>query len=161
LDDDPAELGAQAARTGSESVVGRVRERLVSHLASLRPRERQQAVTLAGPHRDDMTFLSGNVDLRTYGSRGQQRLAALSLRLAEVAFMESVTSERPVLLLDDVMSELDPQRRRFLQGVVREHEQVLVTATEPDVFDDAFRRAADLYRVEAGAILPAPPGEGT
>src|SRR5439155_23733909 len=92
------------------------------------------------------------VDLRTYGSRGQQRTAALSLKLAEVALMELYTGERPVLLLDDVMSELDPARRRYLQDVVLEHEQVLLTATELSGFTPEFLSQASVYQVAEGQI---------
>ena len=144
-------LGARAAGQAAE-VEAQVRERFAARLSALRPRERQQAVTLAGPHRDDVAFLLGDVDLRTYGSRGQQRTAALSLKLAEVALMQRYTGERPVLLLDDVMSELDPRRQRFLQDVVQEHEQVLLTATELSFFSPEFLAQASLHRVEAGAI---------
>jgi DNA replication and repair protein RecF len=152
LDEDPAALGARAAAGQAAEVEAQVRERFADRLLALRPRERQQAVTLAGPHRDDVAFLLGAVDLRTYGSRGQQRTAALSLKLAEVALMQRYTGERPVLLLDDVMSELDPRRQRFLQDVVQEHEQVLLTATELSFFSPEFLAQASLYRVEAGAI---------
>ena len=96
--------------------------------------------------------LVNGINMLTYGSRGQQRTAALSLKLAEVALMERYTGERPVLLLDDVMSELDPRRQRFLQDVVQEHEQVLLTATELSFFSPEFLAQASLYRVEAGAI---------
>jgi DNA replication and repair protein RecF len=142
---------AAAAPAGA---VARLREGFTAQLAAVRGRERQQAVTLVGPHRDDAGFHAGEVDLRVYGSRGQQRAAALSLKLAEVELMQQYTSERPVLLLDDVMSELDPHRRRFLQRVLQEQEQqqVLLTATELAFFDEDFLRHTDVYQVEAGTI---------
>jgi DNA replication and repair protein RecF len=154
LDEDPTALGEAAANGHEASVETRVRECFTARLAALQPRERQQGVTLAGPHRDDVAFLLGEVDLRSYGSRGQQRTAALSLKLAEVALMQHYTGERPVLLLDDVMSELDPRRQRYLQGVLQEHEQVLLTATELSIFSPDFLNQASLYRVEAGAVSP-------
>jgi DNA replication and repair protein RecF len=155
LDEDPAALGVAAANGQEANVEARVRECFAARFAALRPRERQQGVTLAGPHRDDVAFLLGEVDLRSYGSRGQQRTAALSLKLAEVALMQRYTGERPVLLLDDVMSELDPRRQRYLQGVLQEHEQVLLTATELSIFSTDFLSQASLYRVEAGAVSRA------
>ena len=150
-------LAERAAGTGEDEVAAAVRQCFAAQLAALRPRERAQGVTLAGPHRDDVAFLLGDVDLRTYGSRGQQRTAALSLKLAEVALMQQYTGERPVLLLDDVMSELDPHRQRFLQGVVREHEQVLVTATDLSFFAADFLQQATVYHVVAGTVTPSPP----
>jgi DNA replication and repair protein RecF len=92
------------------------------------------------------------MDLAVYGSRGQQRSAALALKLAEVDFLQAETGEQPILLLDDVFSELDEERRGYLLGMVRKLEQVLLTTTElhalpADVLDGAAR-----YLVEAGAI---------
>jgi DNA replication and repair protein RecF len=147
---------AGGAGGAGEDAVARVRERFAAQLVAGRARERQQAVTLAGPHRDDAGFYAGEVDLRVFGSRGQQRSAALSLKLAEAELMHHYTGERPVLLLDDVMSELDPHRRRFLQAMVQEQaehqQQVLLTATELAPFGGDFLRHADVYQVEAGAI---------
>jgi DNA replication and repair protein RecF len=74
-------------------------------------REIDQAVSLVGPHRDDFSFVLDDVDLNTYGSRGQQRLAVLALKLAEADWMRAEIGELPVVLLDDVLSELDPQHR--------------------------------------------------
>ena len=135
-------------------MLAQVRERLSTGLAELRPRERQQAVTLAGPHRDDVAFLAGDVDLRLYGSRGQQRTAALALKLAEVALMQRYSDERPVLLLDDVMSELDPQRRALLQQMMGSQDQVLLTATDLSFFSESFLAGARRFRVAGGAVTP-------
>lgn len=129
-------------------------ERFSARLAELQRRERLQGVTLAGPHRDDIAFLAGAVDLRAYGSRGQQRTAALALKLAEVGLMQETTGERPVLLLDDVMSELDPRRRAYLQQVVLEQEQVVLTATEPAIFEPEFLAQAARFHVQAGTVTP-------
>ncbi len=130
-------------------------ERFSARLAELQRRERLQGVTLAGPHRDDIAFLAGSVDLRAYGSRGQQRIAALALKLAEVGLMQETTGERPVLLLDDVMSELDPRRRAYLQQVILEQEQVVLTATELAFFAPEFLAQAARFHVRAGTITPA------
>ena len=98
-------------------------------------REIDQAVSLVGPHRDDFTFVLDGVDLNTYGSRGQQRLAVLALKLAEADWMRAEIGELPVVLLDDVLSELDPQRREYVLQRVAEPEpthqrQVWITTTE-------------------------------
>ncbi len=149
-----AETEALAQRAGpdEEQALAGIRERFARRLGALRPREQQQGVTLAGPHRDDFGFQLGPIDLRVYGSRGQQRTAALCLKLAEMALMAHFTGERPVLLLDDVMSELDPRRQQFLQSALTGEDQVLLTATDLRSFSDAFLRRADIYRVAAGTV---------
>ncbi len=152
----PDDLGRASGE--AEAAVTAVREGFSAQLATGRGGERQQAVTLVGPHRDDAGFFAADVDLRVYGSRGQQRAAALCLKLAEVELMQRYTGERPVLLLDDVMSELDPRRRRFLQMMVQEQDQVLLTATDLAFFDADFLRGADVYQVVAGALSGAPNG---
>jgi DNA replication and repair protein RecF len=149
-----AELGELAGSGNVAEADQQVRERFEAHLETVRPRERQQGVTLAGPHRDDVGFLAGAVDLRAYGSRGQQRTAALGVKLAEALLMEHYTGEWPVLLLDDVMSELDARRRGFLQSVVLEQHQVILTATDLTPFSDAFLKKAGLFKVEAGRVTP-------
>ena len=81
---------------------------------SVRRREIAQGANVLGPHRDDLAFLAGGVNLATYGSRGQQRTVALALKLAELEYIEAETGDQPILLLDDVLSELDAQRRADL-----------------------------------------------
>lgn len=99
-------------------------------LREARRKEIHQGVCLLGPHRDDLEFVVNDVNMLIYGSRGQQRTAALSTKLAELAYMRANTGEEPVLLLDDVFSELDAARREHLLHEVLEHEQVLITATD-------------------------------
>jgi DNA replication and repair protein RecF len=121
-------------------------------LDSRRDRELMAGSTLYGPHRDDMGFVVNGRDLRTYGSRGQQRTAALSLKLAEMETMTADTGDTPLLLLDDVMSELDETRREMLLEVLAGVEQAIVTTTDWGDFSPSFREQAQLLRVEAGQI---------
>ena len=94
-----------------------------------------RGATRYGPHRDDLAFFVNDVDLRAYGSQGQQRTGALALKLAELAFFREETGEYPVLLLDDVMSELDRERREKLLSFIRGEElQALITATDEAYF---------------------------
>ncbi len=109
-------------------------------------------MSLAGPHRDDLSFLVKGVDMALYGSRGQQRTIALSMKLAEAEFMEARRGDKPVLILDDVFSELDAPRRRQLMSAVGRFEQVLVTSTDLDPFDDAFLERATIYWVQDGGV---------
>ena len=123
-------------------------------LAAARDKEIAQGMSLVGPHRDDLRFLINDVDVGVYGSRGQQRTVALALKLAEARFMQSVTGEHPVLLLDDVLSELDAKRRHHLLESAAKHEQVLITTTDLDRFDPDFLKQATLFRVSDGHIEP-------
>lgn len=94
-----------------------------------------RGVTRFGPHRDDLAFFVNGTDLRAFGSQGQQRTGVLSLKLAELAFFKEETGEYPILLLDDVMSELDRDRREKLLSFIRgEKMQALITATDEAYF---------------------------
>ena len=117
--------------------------------------ELQRGVTLAGPHRDDFSFKVDGSDLSTYGSRGQQRTAVLALKLAEVGWMEQQTGDRPVLMLDDILSELDINRRQYVLDTVQAGaEQVLITATDLALFGDQeqLRQVAALFQVSSGRV---------
>ncbi len=124
-------------------------------LEGRRDREIVAGNTLYGPHRDDIAFNVNGRDLRTYGSRGQQRTAALSLKLAELQTMISDTDETPLLLLDDVMSELDARRRGMLLNVLAGVEQAVVTTTDWNDFSPSFLGQAQLLHVENGEMTHA------
>jgi DNA replication and repair protein RecF len=124
-------------------------------LASRRGREILSATTMYGPHRDDLRFLVNERDLRLFGSRGQQRSAALALKLAEVRAMTEATGSAPLLLLDDVMSELDAQRRGLLLQVLGDVDQAILTTTDWDDFTPEFRAGAQLLAVASGAVQAA------
>ncbi|MCF0136667.1 MAG: DNA replication/repair protein RecF [Lachnospiraceae bacterium] len=104
-----------------------------------------------GPQHDDMIISLNGVEVRTYGSQGQQRTSALSLKLAELQMMKDETGEAPVLLLDDVMSELDRQRQMQLSAYIKDH-QTILTCTG---VEDSIRSLpdCDLYHVSEGRIL--------
>jgi DNA replication and repair protein RecF len=128
-----------------------------TRLAQLQTKEIYQGATLVGPHRDDLQFLVNDKDMQSYGSRGQQRSVALSLRLAELRYMTNRTGEQPILLLDEAMAELDEDRRRLLLRLMQSHPQVLVTTANIDAFPEDFRDAATVLRVDAGGIERRPP----
>ena len=110
--------------------------------------------TSVGPHRDDIQVRDSAMDLGTFGSRGQQRSGVMALKLAEVELMTQRTGERPVLLLDDVLSELDLQRRRHLLEVMSlPDQQTLLTATGIEDFDAQFLRTAQLMRVDNAHVF--------
>ena len=107
--------------------------------------------TTKGPHRDDLRFDLGGVDLRKYGSQGQQRTAALSLKLSEVTMMEKETREKPVLLLDDVLSELDSKRQGDLLGSLMDT-QTMITCTGLDDFVKSRYRVNKIFEVVNGVV---------
>jgi DNA replication and repair protein RecF len=123
-------------------------------------REIDQAVSLVGPHRDDFAFFLDEVDLNTYGSRGQQRLAVLALKLAEADWMRAEIGDLPVILLDDVLSELDPERRQYvLHRVVRSEpsaeRQVWITSTDLTGFSNEILTSAQQFEIDAGQLRRA------
>ncbi|MEO7001394.1 MAG: DNA replication and repair protein RecF [Ktedonobacterales bacterium] len=123
-----------------------------ARLGELRRREIAQGANVLGPHRDDFAFLADGVDLATYGSRGQQRTAALALKLAELEYIETETGDQPILLLDDVLSELDAQRRADLLAAVAGLDQVLLTTTDTTTLPPDALATGALYRVRFGHV---------
>ncbi len=124
-------------------------EALLRLLRAARDVDQRRMTTSVGPHRDDLQFLISGADARAYGSQGQQRTLALSLKLSELEVMKGEMGEYPVLMLDDVMSELDPDRRRLLlerlNGV-----QTIIASTDPT--DLAGARVDLLVRVNGGKL---------
>ncbi len=134
--------------------------RFARQLENFRPRELGAGLTLVGPHRDDVRFFierdaqpaESAMDAITFASRGQGRTIALSLKLAEVALMRAETGEEPVLLLDDVMSELDAPRRVALSQTVIDSPQALITTTDLEDFSSEFLSRARVLRVCDGQV---------
>ncbi len=121
-------------------------------LGQARPRDLGSGITTVGPHRDELRFVANNVDIGLLGSRGQQRTVALALKLAELRFMAQESGEMPVLLLDDVMSELDRPRGQYLLGAVSAASQVIITTTDPGLYPPDFVQRAVLWQVKQGLI---------
>jgi len=105
---------------------------LLEKMLAVRGKEMGRRLSLVGPHRDDLKLVVNKVDAHQFGSQGQQRTVALSLKLAEMELMMGETGEYPVLLLDDVLSELDEQRRGQLLEVIGRRVQTFITATDAD-----------------------------
>jgi DNA replication and repair protein RecF len=108
--------------------------------------------TLVGPHRDDLAFESAGRELTEFASRGQQRTAILALKLAELDVLTALDGRPPLLLLDDVFSELDPQRRAHLVRRIGELPQAIVTTTTPADLDPSLVAASTLWHVEPGRV---------
>lgn len=130
----------------------KIRQGFQELLLRSRPEDISRGVTTAGPHRDEFRFLSNGIDLGVYGSRGQVRTAMLSLKLAEVTWMKEKTHEWPVLLLDEVLAELDDQRRDDLLARLAESEQSFLTTTDLDLFQADFVNKAQLWNVHMGRL---------
>jgi DNA replication and repair protein RecF len=112
----------------------------------------ERGSTSVGPHRDDFEILLGGVSLTTYGSQGQQRLATLALKFAAREHLRAATGEDPILLFDDVMSELDERRREYLAEYFLESTQAVITTTNLDYFEDEILERARVVRISGGAI---------
>ena len=122
------------------------------NLHNIRQEEISRATSLIGPHRDDLTFYINNQELKNYGSQGQQRTAILSLKLAEINLFFLENDEYPVLLLDDVMSELDDSRREYLLELIQEKNiQTFITGANEEFFNQSIKDSK-VFRVENGKI---------
>lgn len=107
--------------------------------------------TSVGPHRDDFCFMAGDIDIRRFGSQGQQRTAALSLKLSEIELVKKITKDTPVLLLDDVLSELDSSRQNHLLNSIGEI-QTIITCTGLDEFVNNRFEIDKVFKVVDGTI---------
>ena len=117
-----------------------------------RKEEIARGITTIGPHRDEMRFLSNQLDLGDFGSRGQVRTALLSLKLAEVDWMHQRTTYHPILLLDETMAELDQIRRsKLLESIIEGH-QAILTTTDLKLFDRDFVKKASLWHIRQGIV---------
>jgi DNA replication and repair protein RecF len=129
------------------------------HLLDTRAAAIRRGLTIAGPHRDEVRFLANGIDLTSYGSRGQARTALLALKLAEVEWLRARGGEWPVLLLDEVFSELDVRRREDLLADLARADQVFTTASDPEMLPPAYRRRAKSWWVEGGTLRKYSPEE--
>lgn len=126
-------------------------EEFADKVARCRDADRKIKSTTVGPHRDDVCIKVNDMDLRLYGSQGQQRTTAISLKLSEIRIIEERIRNKPVLLLDDVLSELDRDRQNYLLGNIRDI-QTLITCTGLDEFVQNRFEADRTFRVVSGRI---------
>lgn len=128
----PYVIAKHQALTGGQETISLTYETSVNYaqaLANARERDLRLCTTTVGPHRDDLAILINDKDVRIYGSQGQQRTVALSIKLAELDLFADLTGEKPILLLDDVLSELDSSRQERLLKIIADT-QVVITATD-------------------------------
>lgn len=122
-------------------------EKMASELARRTSEERARGLTLVGPHRDEVVFTIGGREARAFGSQGQTRTIALAWKLAEVAVVTEIAGQPPLLLLDDVMSELDETRRHALASFVGAAAQTFVTTTNLGYFEEEMIRRARVIQI--------------
>jgi DNA replication and repair protein RecF len=133
---------------GSEGI----QEAFRTALGEMREQELRRQMTLVGPHRDDLLFLVNGHDVRTYGSQGQQRTVALSLKLAEVELMRDLTGESPICLLDDVFSELDARRRGHIFDITLDTCQTFLSTTDLELVPKTVQERGTVFEVREGAL---------
>ena len=136
------------------------RQAIAQSLVSSRRQERALAQTVVGPHRDDLRLAVAGVEMARSASRGQARLAALALRLAEGEFLSQQRGEPPVLLLDDIFSELDERRRTLVMEEVKKYPQTLVTTASAELLSSEYREAARRFQVIDGRVSEDGDGAG-
>jgi DNA replication and repair protein RecF len=134
------------------SDLSKMKEDYISKFREITKREIDRGTTLLGPHRDDLEFLVNEKNVQTYGSQGQQRTTALSLKLAEIELIHEEVGEYPILLLDDVLSELDDFRQSHLLNTIQGKVQTFVTTTSVDGIDHETLMQAATYKVTNGEI---------
>lgn len=128
------------------------KENLAAKLKENRERDLKLKSTTVGPHRDDLGFYFDEIDVRKFGSQGQQRCAALSLKLSEIELVKSTTGDTPILLLDDVLSELDKNRQNYLLNHIHDI-QAMITCTGLDEFVNCRFSIDKIFKVTDGAVV--------
>lgn len=123
-----------------------------SALAAAREKDMKYCQTSVGPHRDDLLFQIGDADIRKYGSQGQQRTSALSLKLSEIELVKKMIHDTPVLLLDDVLSELDSSRQNYLLASIHDI-QTIITCTGLDEFVKNRFQIDRVFEVKSGSVM--------
>lgn len=116
-------------------------------------RELIAGMTLYGPHRDDFHFLINNNDIKTFGSQGQQKMAMIAFKLAEIPIFEEITNTKPILLLDDIFSELDKTKRNRLVEYINNGIQVIVTSNDTVGINKKLLENAKIFKIDNGKII--------
>ena len=129
-----------------------VQQAFLAKIQDRRQVEQYQGKTVVGTHRDEIEFVINQTPARYYGSQGQQRTLVLALKLAELKLIEQVVGEPPLLLLDDVLAELDPNRQKQLLEVIGDRFQTIITTTHIDSFNHEWIKNSQILAVEAGQI---------
>ncbi len=125
-----------------------IKKTLREHFQKIRKEEIEKAVTLIGVHRDDISFCLKKEDLKKFGSQGQQRLSVIALKLAEIKVFKRIKNTQPILLLDDVFSELDVQKKNKLLKYIEDNIQTIITTTELSNIDEKLLTKANKINLD-------------
>lgn len=131
----------------------KIKENLLRKYQSNLKKEIENGMTLYGPHRDDLTFLIGNDDIKIYGSQGQQKVAIIALKLSEIEIFKEITSTYPIILLDDIFSELDIKNRNKLINYINKDIQVIITSNDTRGVNKKFLDNSKIFKVINGNII--------
>ncbi|MDD4053303.1 MAG: DNA replication/repair protein RecF [Bacilli bacterium] len=148
---DSIELKYETSVPISEEI--EIRQSLLNKYRTNLQREIFMSQTMAGPHRDDFIFLANGRNIKEFGSQGQQRMSVLCLKLAEIELFKSKKGEYPVLLLDDVFSELDEAKRHSIIRYLNKKMQIMITTTDITNIDKIILRSASIFSVDDAVII--------
>lgn len=138
--------------TPSEWSFSEIKNSLKSKIENNLAREKNYGISLYGPHRDDFLFYLNDLDMSIYCSQGQQRIAVLSLKLAEISIMKKMTGESPIVLLDDIFSELDLEKQNKLIQYIHNDIQTIITTTDLNKIDSFILKNARIFKVKNGKV---------
>ena len=128
------------------------RETIVEKLKKSYFSEIKLKSTLYGPHKDDLEFFINDKNIKNYGSQGQQRMTVLALKLAEIRIFKEITDKYPILLLDDVFSELDEVRKNNLLKYIEQNIQTIITTTDLANIDESIKENSKLIYIRNGSV---------
>ena len=130
----------------------KIRKKLIQKYQSSLKKEIENGMTIYGPHRDDLQFLIDNDDIKIYGSQGQQKISIIALKLSEIEIFKEITDTYPILLLDDVFSELDIKNRNKLIDYINKDMQVIITTNDTRGINRKFLEEAKIFKVKDGIV---------
>lgn len=136
----------------SNDDVETIYKKVIASYKRNRPNEIRKGTTLSGPHRDDLDFVINDKNAHNFASQGQQRTISLSVKLAEIQLVHELTQEYPILLLDDVMSELDHRRQSRLLDYIHGKTQTFITTTDLEGISWEIVKEPKIYHISAGTI---------
>ena len=130
----------------------KIRKNLINKYKNSLKKEIENGMTIYGPHRDDLQFLIDNDDIKIYGSQGQQKISIIALKLSEIEIFKEITDTYPILLLDDVFSELDIKNRNKLIDYINKDMQVIITTNDTRGINRKFLEEAKIFKVKDGIV---------
>ena len=125
------------------------KENFFNQLINSREKDMEKGITSVGPHRDDFDIFMKGINIKKYGSQGQMRSCVLKLKLSECEIIKEKNGEQPILLLDDILSELDEERRKFFLTQIKD-KQIIITCTDKE---DFFEDECSIFKVHNGNII--------